>query len=130
MQKFIGIGNLTKDPENIKTANGVDISKFTLAVKRKFKNEAGEYEADFLNCVAWRKTAELIGQYANKGDKLAVVGTVQTRSYDASDGTKRYVTEVVVEEAEFVQSKSTNTEKTEQPKQVKLEPVEKSDLPF
>lgn len=124
MQKFIGIGNLTKDPENTKTANGVDISKFTLAVKRKFKNEAGEYEADFLNCVAWRKTAELIGQYTNKGDKLAVVGTVQTRSYDASDGTKRYVTEIVVEEVEFL------TAKKESKQEAKYEPVETSDLPF
>ena len=126
MQKFIGIGNLTKDPENTKTANGVDISKFTLAVKRKFKNEAGEYEADFLNCVAWRKTAELIGQYANKGDKLAVVGMVQTRSYDASDGTKRYVTEIVVDEIEFLTAK----EKKESKEQAKYEPVETSDLPF
>jgi single-strand DNA-binding protein len=126
MQKFIGIGNLTKDPENTKTANGVDISKFTLAVKRKFKNEVGEYEADFLNCVAWRKTAELIGQYANKGDKLAVVGTVQTRSYDASDGTKRYVTEIVVDEIEFLTAK----EKKESKEQAKYEPINESDLPF
>ena len=126
MQKFIGIGNLTKDPENTTTSNGVDISKFTLAVKRKFKNESGEYEADFLNCVAWRKTAELIGQYANKGDKLAVVGTVQTRSYDASDGTKRYVTEIVVDEIEFLTAK----EKKESKEQSKYEPVETGDLPF
>ncbi len=127
MQKFIGIGNLTKDPENTKTANGVEISKFTLAVKRKFKNEAGEYEADFLNCVAWRKTAELIGQYANKGDKLAVVGTVQTRSYDASDGTKRYVTEIVVDEVEFLTQKNEKEEET--PKGLK--PINITDnLPF
>ena len=124
MNKFIGIGNLTKDPEMTKIANGVDICKFTLAVKRKFKNESGEYEADFLNCVAWRKTAELIGQYANKGDKLAVVGSVQTRSYDASDGTKRYVTEIVVDEVEFLTAKKESKEKA------KYEPVETGDLPF
>ena len=124
MQKFIGIGNLTKDPEMTKTANGVDICKFTLAVKRKFKNESGEYEADFLNCVAWRKTAELIGQYANKGDKLAVVGTVQTRNYDASDGTKRYVTEIVVDEIEFL------TAKKDSKQEVKAEPIDDTDLPF
>lgn len=128
MQKFIGIGNITKDPELTTTQSGVSVCRFTLAVQRKFKNEAGEYESDFLNCVAWRKTAEIIGEHVKKGNKLAVVGTVQTRSYDASDGTKRYVTEIVADEVEFLTQK-TSTDKPQE-NQTKFEPVDDDSLPF
>jgi len=111
MNKAILIGNLTKDPELNTTTNGVEVASFTIAVQRKFKNAQGEYEADFINCVAWRKTAEFVHKYFSKGKKIAVVGNIQTRSYDAQDGTKRYVTELVVDEVEFVESKGNTQEK-------------------
>lgn len=105
MQKFIALGRTTKDIELSQTPNGISVAKFTLAIPRKFKNADGEREVDFLNCVAWRQSAEIIAKYVNKGDQLAVVGTIQTRSYEAQDGTRRYVTEVVVEEFEFLGGK-------------------------
>lgn len=105
MNKFIGIGNLTKDVELSQTNSGVSVAQFTIAVKRNYKNESGEYDSDFLNCVAWKAQAENASKYCHKGDKIAVVGAVQTRSYDAQDGSKRYVTEIVANEIEFLNTK-------------------------
>lgn len=104
MNKAILIGNLTRDPELRTTAGGVSVCTFTLAVNRRFTNQEGVREADFINIVTWRQTAELCARYLSKGRKAAVVGTIQSRSYDAQDGTKRYVTEVVADEVEFVGS--------------------------
>lgn len=109
MNKTILIGNLTKDPELTQTTNAVNVAKFTVAVQRKFKNAKGEYESDFINCIAWRNTADFVQKYFKKGNKIAVVGSIQTRTYDAQDGTKRYVTEVVAEEVEFVERKQQET---------------------
>lgn len=127
MNKIILIGNLTKDPEFTSTNSGVSVCKFTIAVQRKFKNADGERETDFINCVAWRELAEHISKYLKKGSKAGVAGSIQTRTYDATDGTKRYVTEVVADEVEFI---STKEKKEEEQEVVKLEPIEKSDLPF
>ena len=109
MNKVILIGNLTKDPELTTTNSGINCCKFTVAVQRKFSNAEGEREADFINCVAWRALADNVNKYLTKGKRCAVVGAMQTRSYDAKDGTKRYVTEVLVDEVEFLSSKP-NTE--------------------
>lgn len=87
------------------TASGVSCATFTVACNRRFVNQQGVREADFINCVAWRSTADFIGRYMTKGTKVAVDGTIQTRSYDAQDGTKRYVTEVVVDNIEFAGSR-------------------------
>ena len=87
------------------TASGVSCATFTVACQRRFVNQQGVREADFINCVAWRSTADFIGRYMTKGTKVAVDGTIQTRSYDAQDGTKRYVTEVVVDNIEFAGSR-------------------------
>ena len=125
MNKVILIGRTTKEIVATQTPNGVDIANFTLAVQRKFKNADGEFEADFINCVAWRKTAELMREYVKKGDRIGVVGEMQTRSYEAQDGTKRYVTEVVVSEVEFLTSKS---ERQEQ--ETTMTEVENDNLPF
>lgn len=132
MNKVILIGNLTKDPEITTTSNGVSVGKFTLAVQRKFRNESGEYEADFLNIVVWRELAELSHKYLAKGKKVAVVGRIQTRSYDAADGTKRYLTEIVADEVEFISARSSDGEgaKKEESDVAKLEPVDDNDLPF
>lgn len=103
MNKVILVGNITKDPELKTTANDIAVCSFTIAVNRRFTNAQGEREADFINCVAWRQTAEFIAKYFHKGKKIGVVGSLQTRSYEDKNGQKRYVTEVVVDEAEFVE---------------------------
>ena len=104
MNKAILIGNLTRDPEARTTQSGVSVTTFTIAVNRRFTNAQGVREADFINIVAWRQTAELCARYLSKGRKVAVEGSIQTRSYDAQDGTKRYVTEVVADSVEFLSS--------------------------
>lgn len=105
LNKAILIGRLTRDPELKYLQNGTAVASFTLAVDRTFKNKDGEKEADFIPIVAWRKTAELCGKYLTKGSQAAICGRIQTRSYDANDGTKRYVTEIVADEVHFIGSK-------------------------
>jgi single-strand DNA-binding protein len=105
MNKVILIGRLTKDPElKFTPGTGTAVATFTLAVDRRVSNKDGQKEADFINVVAWNKAAEIIANYMSKGRMLAVSGRIQTRSYDAKDGTKRYVTEVVADDFQFVDS--------------------------
>ena len=104
MNKAILIGNLANDPESRTTASGVSVCQFRLAVQRRFANQQGVREADFFNIVAWRQTAELCARYLSKGRKVAVEGTIQNRSYDAQDGSKRYITEIVADQVEFLSS--------------------------
>ena len=101
MNAVILVGNLARDPELCTTQSGVALCNLTIAVNRRFANADGQREADFINCVAWRQTAEFIHKYFQKGQKIVLRGSLQTRSYDAQDGSKRYVTEVMVDEAEF-----------------------------
>ena len=105
MNKAILIGNLASDPETRTTQSGIAQCTFRLAVQRRFANQQGVREADFLQIVCWRQTAELCARYLSKGRKVAVEGSIQTRSYDAQDGTKRYVTEIVAENVEFLSSR-------------------------
>lgn len=130
MNKVILVGNLTKDPELTTTTSGVEVCRFTIAVQRKFKNSNGEYEADFINCVAWRKTAEFIHQYFAKGKKIGLVGNIQTRNYEAQDGTRRYVTEVVADEVEFVERRSESNAGGKTKTVDKLDPIDDDTLPF
>lgn len=102
MNKAILIGNLTKDPEVRTTPSGATVCTFTIAVNRRFQNQSGERVADFINIVAWRQLGELCGKYLAKGRKVSVIGEIQTRSYDAKDGSKRYITEIVADEVEFL----------------------------
>lgn len=104
MNKVILVGRLTKDPEIKNTASQVPFCNFTIAVDRRFKDSNGQRQADFINCVAWRQTASFIAQYFHKGSRIGVSGSIQSRSYEDNSGQKRYVTEVVVDEAEFVES--------------------------
>ena len=104
MNKVILVGRLTKDTELL-TAGENQYVRFNLAVGRRFKNANEEYEADFISCVAWNKTAELINKHFKKGSGIALSGRIQTGSYDADDGSKRYTTDVIVEEITFVESK-------------------------
>ena len=91
------VGRLTKDPDLRYTASGSAVATFTLAVNRNFTNQNGDREADFINCVIWRKPAETMANYARKGTLLGVVGRIQTRNYDNQQGQRVYVTEVVCE---------------------------------
>ncbi len=104
MNKVILIGNLVADPELRKTSSDVSVCTFRIGVQRRFSNQQGVRESDFINIVAWRQTADLCARFLTKGRKCGVVGSLQTRSYDAQDGTKRYVTEVVADEVEFLGS--------------------------
>ena len=106
MNKVILIGRLTRDPELRTIASGNATTSFTVAVNRTFTNQNGEREADFINCVAWRKQAENVAKYCTKGSQVAVEGRIQTRNYDAQDGTKRYVTEVIADNVTFLSSRA------------------------
>ena len=104
--KVIIGGRLTGDPELKTTPNGVSVTSFTVAVNRRFGNKQGEeQQADFFNVTAWRNTAEFITKYFSKASSICVVGSLQTRSYE-KDGQKRYITEIVADEAHFVDSKN------------------------
>lgn len=102
MNRVVLVGRLTRDPEMRTTASGISQTRFTLAVNRRSVNQDGTREADFINCVAWRGTAEAIAKYLTKGRELAVEGRIQTGSYDAQDGTKRYTTDIVVDNFTFI----------------------------
>ncbi|MBQ3760509.1 MAG: single-stranded DNA-binding protein [Clostridia bacterium] len=104
MNKVILIGNLTRDPEMRTTQSGVNMCTLGLAVQRRFANPQGVREADFFNVIAWRQLADLCGRYLQKGRKICVVGSIQNRTYDAQDGSKRYVTEIMADEIEFLSS--------------------------
>lgn len=104
MNKTILMGRITKDLELRQTASGVPVTSFTIAVNRRFAKE-GQQQADFINCVAWRQQAEFITKYFNKGSMIAVIGSLQSRSWDGQDGKKQYVTEVLVDEVYFTGEK-------------------------
>lgn len=105
MNRVILVGRLTKDPELRYTPNGVAVANFTLAVNRSFKNAAGDYDADFINVVVWRKPAENVANYLKKGSLAGVDGRVQTRNYEGTDGKRVYVTEVMAESVQFLDTR-------------------------
>ncbi|MBR1822548.1 MAG: single-stranded DNA-binding protein [Clostridia bacterium] len=102
MNKVILIGNLANDPEARTTQSGISQSTFRVAVQRRFANAQGVREADFFTVIAWRQTADFCNRYLSKGRKVAVEGSIQNRSYDAQDGSKRYVTEIIADSVEAV----------------------------
>lgn len=108
MNKVFLIGRLTRDPELRYTSSNIAVATFSIAVNRPFSNQAGEREADFINIVVWRKQAENIKNYLSQGSQIAVDGRIQTRSYDGEDGKKRYVTEVVADNVQFLDSRNRN----------------------
>ncbi|WP_209125206.1 single-stranded DNA-binding protein [Alkalihalobacillus sp. BA299] len=103
INRVVLVGRLTKDPELRYTPNGVAIANFTLAVNRTFTNQQGEREADFINCIVWRKPAENVANYLKKGSLAGVEGRIQTRSYDNNEGRRVYVTEVVADSVQFLE---------------------------
>ena len=105
INRIVLVGRLTRDPELRYTPSGVAVTTFTLAVNRTFTNPNGEREADFINCVAWRKTAENVASYLKKGSLVGIDGRIQTRNYEGQDGKRVYVTEVVADTVQFLESK-------------------------
>ena len=106
MNKCELVGRLTKDPELKLTSNQTAYCNFTIAVDRRFKDSNGQRQADFINCVAWKQTATFVQKYFHKGNRIGIVGSIQTRSYEDQEGAKHFVTEVLVDEAEFVESQT------------------------
>lgn len=108
------VGRLTKDPDLRYTASGSAVATFTLAVNRNFTNQNGDREADFINCVIWRKPAETMANYARKGTLLGVVGRIQTRNYENQQGQRVYVTEVVVDNFSLLESRAESEQRRSQ----------------
>ena len=117
MNKVCLNGRLTKDIDLRYTQNNVAVASFTLAVQRKFKNQSGDYESDFINCIAYKSTAELLSKYTGKGDLIGIEGRIQTRNYENQEGKKVYITEVIVESVDFLASKKEEKSKEEPVKQ-------------
>lgn len=143
MNKVFLIGNLTRDPELNTTANNISVCKFTVAVSRRYTNSDGTREADFLPVVCWRGQADNCGRYLRKGSKVGICGSIQTRSYEANDGTRRYVTEINADEVQFLNTRGGDFSETEELPEVtakkknnnqnnnnELKPVEDEELPF
>ena len=110
MNKVILIGRLTRNPELRYTGSNTPVATFSLAVNRPFTNQNGEREADFINCVVWRKLAETAKNYLSQGSQVAVEGRIQTRKYQNDKGENKYITEILVENVEFLESKSKRKE--------------------
>lgn len=135
MNKCILIGNLTRDPEHTTTANGISVCRFSIAVNRNYTSSSGEREVDFINIVTWRGLADNCGKYLQKGRKVCVSGAIQTRNYEDKDGIKRYSTEVVADDVEFLTPKDEGGAVAERPSKqskpvMELEPVDDNELPF
>jgi single-strand DNA-binding protein len=105
LNKIILVGNLTKDPELSTTNNGISLCKFAIAVQRRFPNADGNREADFFNIIVWRQQAENCYKFLKKGNKAGIVGALQIRTYDDENGNKRYMTEIIADEVEFLTPK-------------------------
>ena len=120
MNKAIITGNLTKDPQQRTTSSGISVTSFTVAVQRRFKQD-GQQQADFIPVVCWRGLAENVARFCSKGSKVGVVGTIQTRSYDDTNGVRRFVTEIIADEVEFLSSKRDGQQSGSAPPQQSVE---------
>ncbi|MBS6475312.1 MAG: single-stranded DNA-binding protein [Clostridiales bacterium] len=147
MNRVILVGNLTRDPELRATSSGLSVCTFSIAVNRRVSREAqaqGQRDADFFNIVTWRALADNCSRYLAKGRKVAVVGSLQNRSYDANDGTKRYITEIVADDVEFLTPAGSSEPRQSMPEEAHpansfhapapfnegIQPVEEDELPF
>ena len=138
MNKVLLTGNIVRDPEYRSTQTGTPVCNFTVAVNRKFKDSSGTYPSDYINCVAWRGTADFVHKYFLKGSPIEIEGTLQTRNFEDSKGIKRYVTEVYVEQAGFngrkMRDDVSEHEKTAEDlfgeELQEFTPIDDNDLPF
>ena len=136
MNKVFLIGNLTRDPELSTTNSGISVCRISIAVSRRFANADGSRETDFFNVVAWRAIAENCAKYLKKGSKIAVMGSIQNRSYEGNDGNKHYTTDITAEEIEFLSTKGEGSTSSDMPTSnipdTGLQPIDDDDnnLPF
>ena len=136
MNKVILIGNLTRDPELSETPSGVAVCRFAIAVSRDYASADGTRETDFFNITVWRGRAENCGKYLKKGNKVAIVGSLQNRSYEDKDGIKRNVTDVVANEVEFLTPRGAQSDSEDAPvisakrERPQLEAIDDNQLPF
>ncbi len=139
MNKVILVGNLTRDPELTETQSGIAVCRFSIAVSRDYANSEGTRETDFFNITVWRGRAENCGKYLKKGNKVAIVGSLQNRSYEDKDGIKRNVTDVVASEVEFLTPKNaqgSDSDTDSEPavssrrERPQLEAIDDNQLPF
>jgi single-strand DNA-binding protein len=134
MNKVILVGNLTRDPELTETPSGVAVCRFAIAVSRDYANADGTRETDFFNITVWRGRAENCGKYLKKGNKVAIVGSLQTRSYEDKDGIKRNVVDVIANEVEFLTPKGSQADGDEEmpirKERPQLEAMDDNELPF
>lgn len=114
INRVVLVGRLTKEPELRTTPSGAKVCQYTLAVNRNRKAE-GQPDADFINCVSWNKTAELMNQYLSKGALIGIEGRIQTRNYDDNSGRKVYVTEVITDSVQFLESKGNTAQNQNKP---------------
>lgn len=127
MNRTTIIGNLTKAPDIRQTQSGVSVCTFAVAVNRRYADQGGEKQTDFFNVVCWRALADNCGKYLTKGSKVGVHGSLQNRSYEAKDGTRRYVTEIIADEVEFL-SRGVEAESTGNAPA--YEDIQDNELPF
>ena len=132
MNKVILIGNLTRDPELTETPSGVPVCRFAIAVSRDYADSQGNRETDFFNITTWRGKAETCGKYLKKGNKVAVCGSLQNRSYEDKDGVKRTVTDVIASDVEFLTPKQSEEESVVSVKRDRpqMEEIDDNQLPF
>ena len=132
MNKVFLIGNLTRDPETNSVSTGVSVCRFAIAVTRRYAGADGNRETDFINIVAWRGLADNCAKYLKKGNKVAVCGTLQTRSYENKEGVKVNVFEIVADEVEFLTTKAQSGVEagTKDDQVAELQPIQDDDLPF
>ena len=138
MNRVFLIGNLTKDPEVTTTSNGINNCRFSVAVTRRYNSAGGAKETDFFTVVCWRGLADNCGRYLRKGSKVGVVGSIQNRNYEGTDGVRRYSTEIVADEVQFLSSRADGEDINELPEvggakqsgAAELKPIEDDDLPF
>lgn len=136
MNKLFLIGNLTRDPEMSETSSGVAFCRLGIAVNRPYSGNDGERMTDFFNVTVWRTHAENCGKYLKKGSKVAIVGSLQNRSYEDKDGNKRQVTDIIASEVEFLSVRNQGEDGMDAPAPIRrnerpaLEPVNEDDLPF
>lgn len=135
MNKVILIGNLTRDPELSQTNSGISVCRISIAVSRRYAGADGSRETDFFNVTAWRAIAENCVKYLKKGSKIAVVGSIQNRSYEAQDGTKKFTTDIMADEIEFLSTKNEGegmmpTHNESNTQVADLQPIDDDSLPF
>ena len=130
MNKLVIIGNLTHDPETRTTSAGIGVTSFTVAVDRRFKDANGEKKTDFFRVSAWRQLGEVCAQYLAKGRKVAVVGEIQPRTYEAKDGTTKMSLDVQADEVEFLTPKSQSAESGAESVPAQFTDIQSDDIPF